>query len=376
MTAELSNTSDALKPDSSIQTTRSDSISGPSRFLRLVAAHPLTVFFVLVFGVGWPVLTVPLLADRGLIRAGPLPAELFALAVTWLVMLPAALGVTAVSEGGDAARHLLRRLLHWRLGLGWWLTVLLALPVTTMLVGLALGGSVGTGSPSALLRGALFLTTAFLLIHLWEESVWAGFVQTRLERKHGVLVAALLTAVPFASIHVPILLIGSPAVLPALGGVLALGVGMRLLVGVFLRGTSGSLLVAGLVHAVYNACNNRGGLLDTLLAGVDQNLAAPIALVLVTAAVALVLRRRVGPTGRVVLEQPAAAGMLRQPFVGCRSVRCGRGAHHKLGRQLHLTAVRLSPVDHRRQHRGCGAAHLGEWLADRCERWGIPPRDR
>jgi uncharacterized protein len=166
---------------------------------------------------------------------------------------------------------------------------------------------------SALLRGALFLVTAFLLIHLWEETVWAGFVQTRLEREHGVLVAALLTAVPFAAIHVPILLIGSPAVLPALGGVLALGVGMRLLVGVFLRGTSGSLLVAGLVHAIYNACNNRGGLVDTLLAGADQNLAAPIALVLVTAAAAVVLRRRLGPAGRVDPVEPAAAGMPRRP---------------------------------------------------------------
>jgi hypothetical protein len=130
---------------------------------------------VLVFGIGWPVLSVPLLADRGLLGTGSLPPELFALGVTWFVMLPAALSVTAMSEGGAAARGLLRRLLRWRLGLGWWLAVVLALPATTVVVGLVLGGSLRVTTASTLVRGALLLLSAFLLIHLWEEAVWAGF---------------------------------------------------------------------------------------------------------------------------------------------------------------------------------------------------------
>lgn len=79
---------------------------------------------------------------------------------------------------------------------------------------------------------------------------WAGSVPTRLERRHHLVVAALLTAAPFSAIHVPIVLIGESDVLPALVGVLVLGVAMRLLVGVFLRSTGGSLLAAGLVHGV------------------------------------------------------------------------------------------------------------------------------
>ena len=66
---------------------------------------------------------------------------------------------------------------------------------------------------------------------------------------------------------------------------------MRLLVGVFLRGTGGSLLAAGLVHGIYNACNNDGALLDHLLQDADQNLAAPIALIAVTEAAAVHLKR-------------------------------------------------------------------------------------
>jgi hypothetical protein len=69
---------------------------------------------------------------------------------------------------------------------------------------------------------------------------------------------------------------------------------MRLLVGVFLRGTGGSLLAAGLVHGVYNACNNNGALVDGILRDADQNLAAPIALALVTTAAAVVIARRRG----------------------------------------------------------------------------------
>jgi membrane protease YdiL (CAAX protease family) len=275
----------------------------------LVARRPLPVFLAVVFGVSWPVLAVPLLADRGVLDTGPLPAELFALGVTWFVLLPTALWVTAVSEGGDAARALLRRVLRWRLG-AWWAVILLALPAATLGVGLALGGSVDTGGGSSeVLGGLLLLVSAVLVIHLCEETVWAGFVQTRLERRHHLVVAALLTAVPFSAIHVPLVLIGESDVLSALGGVLVLGVAMRLLVGVVLRGTGGSLLAAGVVHGVYNACNNDGGLLDALLRDADQNLAAPIALVLVTVAAAAAIRRR----DRRAATEPAHAARGSRP---------------------------------------------------------------
>jgi membrane protease YdiL (CAAX protease family) len=248
------------------------------------------VFHAVVFGVGWPVLSVPLLADRRVIAVGPLPAELFALGVTWFVMLPAALWVTSVSEGRGAARVLLSRLVRWRLG-AWWAVIVPALPATTLGVGLLLGGSLNLDGYVRLLQTLLLLVTAVLLIHLWEEAVWAGFVQTQLERRHNLVMAAVLTAIPFSAIHVPIILIGKADPLPALGGVVALGVAMRLLVGVFLRGTGGSLLAAGVVHGVYNACNNNGALLDHLLQDADQNLAAPIALFAVTTAAAVHLKR-------------------------------------------------------------------------------------
>jgi membrane protease YdiL (CAAX protease family) len=44
----------------------------------------------------------------------------------------------------------------------------------------------------------------FILVNLWEETAWAGVIQTRLERRHSIFVGAALTAVPFGFIHRPL----------------------------------------------------------------------------------------------------------------------------------------------------------------------------
>jgi membrane protease YdiL (CAAX protease family) len=256
----------------------------------------VAVFLVLVLVPGWTILAVPVLAARGLLPGGRLPVEPFALVVTLLVMLPAALWVTAVVDGRPGVRDLLGRVVRWRIGPGWWAAVLLALPVTAVIVGLALDGerTVAGGVPSAVLRGVMALALAVLVIHLWEEAVWTGFLQTRLSSRYGLVVAALLTAVPFTAVHVPLLLVDEtslPALLRAIGLLLVLAAVLRLLVGVFLRGT-GSVLAVAVLHAMFNASNNRGGLVDRLLQGSEPDLAAPIALVLVTVAAAVATRGR------------------------------------------------------------------------------------
>ena len=271
----------------------------PARAARLrgrVARRPLTAFLVLVAVVGWPLMSVPALTAHGVLPGGPLPQEPFALGVTLLVMLPAALWVTAVADGRPAVRALLRRAVQWRFGAGWWAAVLLALPVLTLAVGVAAGQGVRTGDLLATLAsGALSVVTAVLLVHLWEETVWAGFFQGRLERRHGFLPAAALTAVPFAAVHLPLTFIGDltpGGVGLAAGGLLVLGVLMRLLVGATVRGATGSLLAAGVVHASFNASNNEGNLVDDLLGGGQPTLYAIVAAVLFTAGALLAVRGR------------------------------------------------------------------------------------
>jgi membrane protease YdiL (CAAX protease family) len=261
-----------------------------------VARHPLTAFLVLVAVVGWPLMSVPALTTHGVLPGGPLPQEPFALGTTLLVMLPAALWVTAVADGRPAVRALLRRAVQWRFGPGWWAAVLLALPVLTLAVGVAAGQGLQTGDLLATLAsGALSVGTAVLLVHLWEETVWAGFFQGRLEQRHGFLPAAALTAVPFAAVHLPLAFIGdltAARVGLAVGALFVLGVVMRLLVGATVRGAAGSLLAAGIVHASFNASNNEGNLVDDLLGGGQPSLYAIVAAVLFTAGALVAVRDR------------------------------------------------------------------------------------
>jgi membrane protease YdiL (CAAX protease family) len=261
-----------------------------------VARHPLSAFLVLVAVVGWPLMSVPALTTHGVLPGGPLPQEPFALGTTLLVMLPAALWVTAVADGRPAARALLRRAVRWRFGAGWWATVLLALPVLTLAVGVAAGQGLQTGDLlPALASGAFSVVTAVLLVHLWEETVWAGFFQGRLEQRHGFLPAAALTAVPFAAVHVPLAFIGdltAARVGLAVGALFVLGVVLRLLVGATVRGAAGSLLAAGFVHASFNASNNEGNLVADLLGGGQPSLYAIVATVLFTAGALVAVRDR------------------------------------------------------------------------------------
>ena len=261
-----------------------------------VARHPLSAFLVLVAVVGWPLMSVPALTTHGVLPGGPLPQEPFALGTTLLVMLPAALWVTSVADGRPAVRALLRRAVQWRFGAGWWATVLLALPVLTLAVGVAAGQGLQTGDLlPALASGAFSVVTAVLLVHLWEETVWAGFFQGRLEQRHGFLPAAVLTAVPFAAVHLPLSFIGDLSagrLALSIGALFVLGVVMRLLVGATVRGASGSLLAAGIVHASFNASNNEGNLVDDLLGGGQPSLYAIVATVLFTAGALVAVRDR------------------------------------------------------------------------------------
>jgi membrane protease YdiL (CAAX protease family) len=275
----------------------------------LAARRPLTVFLALVLGVGWPILALPGLAHNGLIPGGDLPDEPFALAFTLLVLLPAALWVTAATEGRAGVRALLRRAVQWRFGLGWYVVILLALPIIATALGVLAGGSFrGAGLPAVLLRYALVdVLLAVVVINLWEETGWAGFLQARLERRHGLILAALLTAVPFALVHVPLLFAADEPVLAGAGFLLSFAVVFRLLAGLVLRGTAGSVLAVGLLHATFNATNNTDdGMLSSLLTGVgvDGGWLAPGAAVVLTGLLAVVPRRR--STSAAVPARPPA----------------------------------------------------------------------
>ncbi len=263
-------------------------------FRAWTARHPVGAFLAIALPLGWVVLGVPALAHHGVIPGGDVPGELFALAATVLVLLPTAVWVVSVAEGRAGVRALFSRTFRWRFGVGWWIAALAALPAATVLVGIALGRSLETADVgSTLVQGVPLMLLPVVLVNVWEETVWAGFVQTRLERRHGLLAGSALTAVAFAAIHLPLLLWGEvtvSSVATGLGIVFGAALVFRLLVGVFLRAAAGSVLAVAVLHGAWNGSSGEGGLVDGLLSGGQPVLAAVVALVVVTAVAVAVVR--------------------------------------------------------------------------------------
>lgn len=281
---------------------------GSSALRRLAIHHPIALFLTLVFGLGYPLMFVPLLAARGVIPGGSLPGmvgldteKASALLMVMLVLFPAALIVSALEGGRPAVMALLRRAAIWRIGAGWWAFVVLALPVTTVVLALLLGDTFRPPTLAQLAGELGGFAAGFLLVNLWEEISWAGFMQTRLERRHNTYLAAVITAVPFAAIHMPLQVINgvtSPARL-AMGFALltVLAMLVRSYFGLVMRGAGGSLLAVGIAHTIFNRSNNTDGIAALLLDGTHRQAAALLATALLTIGLAVTLRGRTGATG-------------------------------------------------------------------------------
>jgi membrane protease YdiL (CAAX protease family) len=61
------------------------------------------------------------------------------------------------------------------------LVAVIALPLLTVIIAVLLGDASALPSQNVLWREVLGIAVAFLLVNLWEEAAWAGFLQTRLE---------------------------------------------------------------------------------------------------------------------------------------------------------------------------------------------------
>lgn len=275
-----------------------------------VARRPLTAFLVIVLGLSWLLFSIPVLAFRGLIPGANLPVEVFALASTLLILLPTALWVTSITDGRAGVRALFARVFRWRFGVGWWLVVLLGLPVIALALGLIFGGSLHTAHfGSTLIKQLGSILLAVVVINLWEETVWAGFFQTRLEARFNFVLAAALTALPFAGVHVPLLLlddhVSALSVLKGIAGLVILGIVVRLLMGTTMRAALDSVLAVGVLHQIFDASNNNGGLVDSLLDGVDAGNMTQLAAAILTALIAAwLLWRRPGSFAKRRVPSP------------------------------------------------------------------------
>lgn len=251
--------------------------------------RPMTTFLALVFGIGWPMLTVPLLAG--------VPSDPFLLGLVFIALLAPALVVTRLTGGPGAIKRLMSRLTKWRFGVLRWAVIVLGVPAFT------LGFAAATGTLDRPADGVfaevgayLFATFVFgaLIINIWEELAWGGFAQTQLMARHGLLVGSLLTAPLFAAIHVPLLFTSGWTWGEVAVGFAVLAVATpfyRYLLGLHLLATGGSILAIGVQHAAWNAAGNIDG-----VNGQWQSIAAVVLLTVLLA----IGRRRGHMDGRSI----------------------------------------------------------------------------
>jgi membrane protease YdiL (CAAX protease family) len=254
--------------------------------IRAFAAHrPVLTYLLLSFGLGWAFLMPPALAHSDALTLFVIPTALIA-------QLGAAVLVTALADGRDGVRALLRRTFRWRVNPGWYAVAVLGLPVLAVAGATAALGLDALRVVFAEPAGAVaFLTGLAIvpLINLWEETGWMGFVQTRLQDRHGGLLAAVLTAPLFALIHLPLQIANPPAqILLNMAILVALAVPFRIVVG-WLHNRTGSVLVAAIFHASFNVATS-SVLFAALVPG--QDALTVTAAVLVVGAVAVVAATR------------------------------------------------------------------------------------
>ena len=186
----------------------------------------------------------------------------------------AALGLVVHGKGLSAVGPYLRRLLLWRAPLYWHGFIWLGIPAI-MVAGAAMSGNEVANqelpSPSAAVLAALAVA---LFLGPVEELGWRGLALPLLQQRYSPFAAGLLLGVIWAVWHIPaFLLSGTPQSAWSFGpyfiGILAIS----LIMTAMFNASSGSLLLAVLVHfqlnnPIYPDAQPYDSILFTLLAAI------------------------------------------------------------------------------------------------------------
>jgi membrane protease YdiL (CAAX protease family) len=189
--------------------------------------------------------------------ATPASYGMFAIIVGSAVPSAVAIVLTGASLGEGGVRALLRRLLIWRVGLRWYLMLL----VPTALVVIAITVvAVLVGGPTATLAVPVvsaLIYVAFMTFPgsaVGEEIGWRGYALPRLQVRHSALTASLILGALHTLWHLPLWFRGdadhSLSVFPAFA---IQGLAFTVIYTWLYNSTRGSLLLAVLFHTSTNA---------------------------------------------------------------------------------------------------------------------------
>jgi membrane protease YdiL (CAAX protease family) len=244
-----------------LSNTRGQATAPSNSLVQMMRRHPLLFFFLIAFGFTWAYELIV----YGILHTHP--SFLWQWPLTLVLTLGptlAAFLMTAVTEGRAGILHLLRRYVLWRVGISWYLIVLLGIPALLLLTVLLL-----PGAPSAfhvpglfwLICPIVFLTVLVFGGPLGEEPGWRGFALPRLQQRSGPLVGTLLLGVLWGVWHLPLFLFipgfhdagtGFVGILvPFVEFVISI-IAMAVIITWVFNNIRGSLLLAILLHASIN----------------------------------------------------------------------------------------------------------------------------
>jgi uncharacterized protein len=290
--------------------TENRQLPGSSSLRRMVVRRPVLAFLVVAFGLAWTSILPLLLSQSGPFGVLPfaLPFQPFAAIMSILGLALPAFLVTAAKDGKEGVRDLLRRGFRWRVGVHWYLIALLGLLAATLLGAIPF---LGVAPLEALARNWSLLFTVFspgvlipfVLVNLWEDLGWTGFMQHTLQERHGPLLASVAVAPLFALIHLPGFFAAGfineeptplsqfPSVLLTVGFMAMFAIFLRIVIMWLYNGTGRSVLIVALFHSAYNMTNGQKLTPDLLLLPQGMASLIPVAAVAVLAVVVVVFTR-------------------------------------------------------------------------------------
>jgi membrane protease YdiL (CAAX protease family) len=233
----------------------------PAPHQGVLARHPLAFYFIIAYAGTW-LIWLPLTRSEdgsGLLPfSSPLLATTFSFAA-FLGPFLSAFVMTGSTEGRAGIGRLLRRFVLWRVGLGWYLFVLVGVPLIFALATVLLPGAPASFqglAPLALLPLlGLFVYIFFLGGPLGEEPGWRGFALPRLQRLHGPLVGSLILGPLWALWHLPLFFVPAWDTPPTILNIVLYVVAATAVTIVFtwvFNNTKSSLLITILLHAAIN----------------------------------------------------------------------------------------------------------------------------
>jgi membrane protease YdiL (CAAX protease family) len=228
-----------------------------SSILVWIKARPILAMVILMYLLAWPKLIGSATDSYGLTQLHLSP---------WLDILTgwapaiAAFTITLLAQGKAGASELLRKIVRWRVGVSWYLVVVLGSAAAI----LAEGGlyELLTGNGEALpitqmpLSQAALSFVSILVLYMLvntEEIAWRGFALPRLQNRHGALKASVILWVPWTLFHLPYFFT-KDSVLQQMGFVtFASGTFALTIIFTWLfNNTKGSVFICTFLHAMLN----------------------------------------------------------------------------------------------------------------------------